>query len=71
MACDFQDDRQLQVAILEVLKRLSVDPQTIPSYTSFAAAAAKDAAQADEASAGKEVSEKPKEGTEEPPNEEQ
>ncbi len=36
LACDFQDDRQLQRGILEVLKRLSLDPHTIPEYVSFA-----------------------------------
>ena len=36
LACDFQDDRQLQQAILELLKRLSGDPRTLPSYASFA-----------------------------------
>ncbi len=35
LACDFQDDVQLRRAIVEVLKRLNVDPKSIAAYRSF------------------------------------
>jgi hypothetical protein len=62
LACDFQDDVQLQRAILEVLKELAVDPATIPEYLSFAPAKEKDGAHAANPAggpAGGELSKKP------------
>jgi hypothetical protein len=39
LPCDFQDDPQVQRAILEVLKQLSLDPRSFAEYASFAPAA--------------------------------
>ena len=35
-ACDFNEDRQLQAAIVELLKKLDAQPDSIPQYKTFA-----------------------------------
>lgn len=46
---DFQEDNQLQRAIVEMCKKLSLDPAAVPQYTAFANVAAEQDKKAEEA----------------------